>query len=915
MKTVAIINRAVILKAVCLVCLVFFAHTTEPTYSITADIGDFATYWLDPNCKSPDWCDGYDFNHSTIVNYEDFGVFASYWPCGPDDADCDGLSKSEEAIYGTDPNNPDSDGDGLGDGEEVYDYDLDPADADTDDDGLADGQELNYNNRTGATVNSVTDISWITVSSVTFSGGGVKTVYVDVPAWDDAIEYVTSASMTIAGQISGGSYPSDVMVDVGADWVDWEVFDSQLIDWHKPLIRINGDARGSRWSMVIVGEDGIGQKFQVLKTTDVRGFAVLMEFFAAGTYKYGLQDASGNWLSGFPLNYVAASATGGAKLLQFPFNSNVTLTRGTDYILAVLAAGSNIGYAELGNNPYPYGQFVVGADSNSPSAWNIPGSTAGLDLAFHLFREFTGSEPTYELAAGFNLYLSSHQDPNEGYVRVPIRIHSATQGTVNISNVNVEVVVLATDPNDSDTDDDGLSDGWDDDDGDLIYDAPPIGFIETKGERQYATNPTDTDTDDDGKGLNDFEEVNTSYNITLPDGSAWTYSANPLRPDLMVEVDAMTGYASNDRMMFETQKAYEELGITMRYKIDTTGITPASINTDIQEESYLSTYDGYNAPYVHLFFGGTRSGGSHGTTHYAPPNDTVLVAHGNNPNPTYAGTFVFRQEINDDYTANQSDFQSVDITLDLLTARTIIHELGHVVGCMHEGSGGGWDNANVMITNGNLGTVSSNLSRWELNVLGADGNGPRFSTASVEQIDLSFKPSAETGLDPKNRRFDFGTAASAIYTGNLQVLVTDDYDSDLRFGWDPNAAPDSASTNGGGTGDDLYDIVEHSQDNHPVKFRVSGLGGAKLTVRVYMGRSGLTANLQVHARVHGGTSTNFESATIIDDADHKYSTSLYLDVPTYPVPYSDGSIIIDFTDDASTDPAPIEYLRVTKRGT
>lgn len=212
------------------------------------------------------------------------------------------------------------------------------------------------------------------------------------------------------------------------------------------------------------------------------------------------------------------------------------------------------------------------------------------------------------------------------------------------------------------------------------------------------------------------------------------------------------------------------------------------------------------------------------------------------------------------------------------------------------------------------------LSRFvcKLLILGSEGNGPRFSTASVEQIDLSFKPSVETGLDPKNRRFDFGTAASAIYTGNLQVLITDDYDSDVRFGWDPNAAPDSASTNGGANGDDLYDIVEHTQDNHPVKFRVGGLGGAKLTVRVYMGKGRsipLTSDLTVHARVLGETSTNFESTVINNDVDHMDSDSLYLDWPTYPVPYSNGSIIIDFTDDAGTDPAPIEYLRVTKRGT
>jgi len=35
------------------------------------------------------------------------------------DSDCDGLTNAEEKLYGTDPNNPDTDGDGYSDGVEV----------------------------------------------------------------------------------------------------------------------------------------------------------------------------------------------------------------------------------------------------------------------------------------------------------------------------------------------------------------------------------------------------------------------------------------------------------------------------------------------------------------------------------------------------------------------------------------------------------------------------------------------------------------------------------------------------------------------------------------------------------------------------------------------------------------------------
>ena len=61
---------------------------------------------------------------------------------GTSDDDKDGLMKKEEKLLGTDPKNPDTDGDGLSDGEEVNKYKTDPLKADTDGDGLSDGDEV-----------------------------------------------------------------------------------------------------------------------------------------------------------------------------------------------------------------------------------------------------------------------------------------------------------------------------------------------------------------------------------------------------------------------------------------------------------------------------------------------------------------------------------------------------------------------------------------------------------------------------------------------------------------------------------------------------------------------------------------------------------------------------------------------------
>ncbi len=59
------------------------------------------------------------------------------------DADRDGLSNAQEALSETDPNNPDTDGDGLSDGDEVFVYVTNPSKRDTDGDILYDGDEVN----------------------------------------------------------------------------------------------------------------------------------------------------------------------------------------------------------------------------------------------------------------------------------------------------------------------------------------------------------------------------------------------------------------------------------------------------------------------------------------------------------------------------------------------------------------------------------------------------------------------------------------------------------------------------------------------------------------------------------------------------------------------------------------------------
>lgn len=71
-----------------------------------------------------------------------FGIGASYYIFGSLDCDKDGLTDEEERRIGTDPCNPDTDGDGLSDFDEVRRYGTDPLKADTDADGLNDRVEI-----------------------------------------------------------------------------------------------------------------------------------------------------------------------------------------------------------------------------------------------------------------------------------------------------------------------------------------------------------------------------------------------------------------------------------------------------------------------------------------------------------------------------------------------------------------------------------------------------------------------------------------------------------------------------------------------------------------------------------------------------------------------------------------------------
>jgi len=101
------------------------------TYTLSDDINGYNNKGVEGSEKANDGYFNVGIGFTFVNGY------------GASDKDGDGLTKREEQEIGTDPNNPDSDGDGLQDGEEVRVYITDPLNPDSDADALKDGAEVN----------------------------------------------------------------------------------------------------------------------------------------------------------------------------------------------------------------------------------------------------------------------------------------------------------------------------------------------------------------------------------------------------------------------------------------------------------------------------------------------------------------------------------------------------------------------------------------------------------------------------------------------------------------------------------------------------------------------------------------------------------------------------------------------------
>ena len=221
--------------------------------------------------------------------------------CGTD-PDNDGLTSSEEAILGTDPNNPDTDGDGINDGQEVNVDNTDPLNdcdskggtpladsdcdgdglttaeealigtnpdiADTDNDGVNDGQEVNTDGTDPLddcdsiggtpTTESDCDDDGLTLAEEEARGTDASKADTDEDGIMDGQEVIDGTDPLDPCSSLGGTPPQGTPCDINVetDLVSPEINDGRFIINNIESFPVNTVEVYNRWGVKVFSTDG-----------------------------------------------------------------------------------------------------------------------------------------------------------------------------------------------------------------------------------------------------------------------------------------------------------------------------------------------------------------------------------------------------------------------------------------------------------------------------------------------------------------------------------------------------------------------------------------------------------------------------------------------------------------------------------
>ncbi len=398
------------------------------------------------------------------------------------DADGDGLTNLEEQTAATDPRKIDTDGDGLTDGNEVRVHHTDPTRKDTDGGGRTDSQELAEGTDP---LNPADDLPTVTLPAILFDGSGFR--------WD----------IQASGQIFDGT----------ANAFDSGLQSTQFFSSSSTAFAENG---GRELILGPVASNGVNMTRKVFVPTN-GGFVRYLEIFDN-------PSATDRNVTFFLRTNLGSDST---TQIVATSSGDLTFNLSDDFVVT-----DNNGDG-LGNPAITHAFAGPNARLRPTMATLLTPDQVRIDYALtvpagrrvivmHLASQRTtraeAQASAAELRALADAALAGLTPQEQADV---VNFFAYADADLDGLSDADETAVHGTDPNDADSDDDGLGDGYEirngldprnAADGTADPDADGLGNVQ---ERDLGTDPNKADTDGDG----------------LSDGNEVTRGTNPLKTD------------------------------------------------------------------------------------------------------------------------------------------------------------------------------------------------------------------------------------------------------------------------------------------------------------------------------------------------------------------------------------------------
>jgi hypothetical protein len=442
----------------------------------------------------------------TITSTQGTGLCSTNAIVTASDLDNDGLTDAEEAILGTNPNKADTDGDGINDLTEVgvdhiytVGIDTNPLDADTDDDGLSDGTE-------DANKNGLVDLGETKPLLADSDLDGIK----------DGVESGVTAGVADpdgAGPLLGTN-PALFVADADPlTTTDPTKLDSDGDGLNDGMEDVNFNGKQDNPVIGGTGTTGSGETDPTDPDSDndllsdgveKNGTGVLALYGPTNPMDSDTDDGGTDDRKEAVIDHTNPTLTHGSDDVDGDSDGdglgNATeLLLGTDPLNADTDGDGITDLAEVG----PDKVYNVGVDTN-------PADADTDDDGINDGNEKNGTGPLATIGATNPLNKDTDGDGIQDGTEIGIvaKINGGVSNGVIFTGTNIAVFVpdadplTKTNPNNTDSDNDGLLDGLEDANKNGKQDNPVIGNSVTQGSGETdATNP-----DSDGDGLKDGAE-------------------------------------------------------------------------------------------------------------------------------------------------------------------------------------------------------------------------------------------------------------------------------------------------------------------------------------------------------------------------------------------------------------------------